>query len=409
MKKTILREYARLIAECGANVQKGQEVFINAGLDQPEFVKMLVEECYKLGASRVVVDFDYAPLQKIHVKYCDVETLGSLTNYQKARWEHYVEKLPCRIYIESDDPDGLKGINQNKMLKVQQMKYPLLKGYMDQMDNKYQWCIAAVPGPAWAKKLFPDTTKRQAMEKLWDAILATSRVTEYGDPVDAWDRHNADLMSRCKYLNSLGIEKLHYTSSNGTDLTVGMIPEAVFKGGGDLSLKGIFVNPNIPTEECFISPMRGKAEGKVVATMPLSRDGQLIENFWIRFHNGRAVEWEAEKNDQLLTNIINSDDGAGYLGECALVPYNSPIRESGLLFYNTLFDENAACHLALGAGFVDTIRDFQHKSLEECRKLGINDSMVHVDFMIGSEDMSIDAVTRDGKTVPIFRNGTWAF
>ena len=409
MKKTTLRKYARLIAQCGVNVQKGQEVFITAGLDQPDFVKMVAEECYKLGATRVVVDFDYQPLTKLHVKYCSLETLGGLTDYQKARFEHYVEKLPCRIYLESDDPDGLKGINQHKMLRAQQMRYPLIKGYRDEMENKYQWCIAAVPGPAWAKKLFPDTTKRQAMEKLWDAILATSRVTEYGDPVDAWDRHNADLMSRCKYLNSLGIEKLHYTSSNGTDLTVGMIPEAVFKGGGDLSLQGIFFNPNIPTEECFISPMRGKAEGKVVATMPLSRDGQLIENFWIRFHNGRAVEWEAEKNDQLLTNIINSDDGAGYLGECALVPFNSPIRESGLLFYNTLFDENAACHLALGAGFADTIRDYEHKSLEECREMGINDSMIHVDFMIGCEDMSIDAITRDGKTVPIFRNGTWAF
>ena len=409
MKKTTLRKYARLIAQCGVNVQKGQEVFITAGLDQPDFVKMVAEDCYKLGATRVVVDFDYQPLTKLHVKYCSLETLGGLTDYQKARFEHYVEKLPCRIYLESDDPDGLKGINQHKMLRAQQMRYPLIKGYRDEMENKYQWCIAAVPGPAWAKKLFPDTTKRQAMEKLWDAILATSRVTEYGDPVDAWDRHNADLMSRCKYLNSLGIEKLHYTSSNGTDLTVGMIPEAVFKGGGDLSLQGIFFNPNIPTEECFISPMRGKAEGKVVATMPLSRDGQLIENFWIRFHNGRAVEWEAEKNDQLLTNIINSDDGAGYLGECALVPFNSPIRESGLLFYNTLFDENAACHLALGAGFADTIRDYEHKSLEECREMGINDSMIHVDFMIGCEDMSIDAITRDGKTVPVFRNGTWAF
>ena len=409
MKKTTLRKYARLIAQCGVNVQKGQEVFINAGLDQPDFVKMVAEECYKLGASRVVVDFDYQPLTKLNVKYCSLETLGGLTGYQKARFEHYVEKLPCRIYLESDDPDGLKGINQHKMLRAQQMRYPLIKGYRDEMENKYQWCIAAVPGPAWAKKLFPDTTKRQAMEKLWDAILATSRVTEYGDPVDAWDRHNADLMSRCKYLNNLGIEKLHYTASNGTDLTVGMIPEAVFKGGGDLSLKGIFFNPNIPTEECFISPMRGKAEGKVVATMPLSRDGQLIENFWIRFHNGRAVEWEAEKNDQLLSNIINSDDGAGYLGECALVPFNSPIRESGLLFYNTLFDENAACHLALGAGFADTIRDFEHKSLDECRAMGINDSMIHVDFMIGCEDMSIDAITRDGRTVPIFRNGTWAF
>ena len=407
MQKTRLKKYARLIARIGANVQKGQEVFILAGLDQPEFVKMVTEECYKLGASRVVVDFDYQPLEKLHVRYCTLKTLGSLTGYQKARWEHYVEKLPCRIYIDSDDPDGLKGINQNKMLKAQQMRYPLIKGFRDEMENKYQWCIAAVPGPAWAKKVFPGLRTSQAMEKLWEAILSTSRVTE--DPVAAWEEHNADLKKRCDYLNSLGIEKLHYTSSIGTDFTVGMIPEAEFKGGGDTSLKGIFFNPNIPTEECFISPMRGEAEGWVAASMPLSREGQLIENFRIRFEGGKAVEWHAEKNEQLLTNIITADEGSCYLGECALVPFDSPIRNSGLLFYNTLFDENAACHLALGMGFADTIRGFEDKTLEECRALGINDSMVHVDFMIGTEDLAIDAVTRDGKTVAVFRNGNWAF
>ena len=407
MKKTILKKYARLIAECGANVQKGQEVFILAQTDQPEFVGMVTEACYKLGASRVVVDFDYAPLEKLHVKYCSLDILGSLTRYQKARWEHYVEKIPCRIYLESEDPDGLKGIDQDKMLKARQMRYPLIKGYRDELENKYQWCIAAVPGPAWAKKVFPGMRASQAMEKLWEAILSTSRVTD--DPVAAWKNHNADLKARCDYLNSLGIEELHYTAGNGTDFTVGMIPEAEFKGGGDTSLQGIFFNPNIPTEECFISPMKGKAEGTVVASMPLSRDGQLIEDFRIRFENGKAVEWHAGKNEQLLTNIITADEGAAYLGECALVPYDSPIRNSGLLFYNTLFDENAACHLALGMGFADTIRDFEKKTLEECRGLGINDSMIHVDFMIGTEDMNIDAKTRDGKTVPVFRNGNWAF
>ena len=407
MKKTVLRKYAQLIAQCGVNVQKGQEVFIVAGLDQPEFVKMVVEACYKLGASRVVVDWDYQPLEKLHNRYCTVETLGSLTGYQKARWEHFVEKLPCRIYIDSEDPDGLRGINQKKMMKAQQMRYPLVKGYRDEMENKYQWCIAAAPGEAWAKKLFPDLSKHQAVEKLWEAILSTSRVTD--DPVAAWDAHNADLTARCDYLNSLGIEKLHYTASNGTDFTVGMIPEAVFKGGGDTSLKGVFFNPNIPTEECFISPMRGQAEGVVHASMPLSHDGQLIEDFWIRFHEGKAVEWHAEKNNQLLTNIITADEGAAYLGECALVPFDSPIQNTGLLFYNTLFDENAACHLALGMGFADTIRDFENKTLDECRALGVNDSMVHVDFMIGTADLAIDAETRDGRTVAIFKDGNWAF
>ena len=407
MKKTLLRKYARLIAECGVNVQKGQEVFVSAGLEQPEFTQMVVEECYKLGASRVEVDFDYQPLAKTQFKYCSAETLGDMTVYQKARWEHYVEKLPCRIHLASDDPDGLKGIDQDKMLQVQRMRFPLIKGYRDEMENKYQWCIAGVPGTAWAKKLFPNLTKHQAVEKLWEAILSTSRVTD--DPVAAWKDHNQDLQDRCAYLNSLGIDKLHYTASNGTDFTVGMIPEAEFKGGGDTSLQGIFFNPNIPTEECFISPKRGAAEGKVVASMPLSRQGQLIENFWIRFEDGKAVEWNAEKNYQLLTNIITSDEGAAYLGECALVPYDSPIRESGLLFYNTLYDENAACHLALGRGFADTIRGFEEKTLEECRELGVNDSMIHVDFMIGCADLNIEAITRDGKTVQIFRDGNWAF
>ena len=407
MKKTVLRKYAHLIAKCGVNVQEGQEVFITAGLDQPEFVQMLVEVCYKLGASRVVVDWDYQPLQKTHYKYESLETLGSLTGYQKARWEHYLEKIPCRIYLESEDPDGLKGIDQDKMLKAQQMRYPLIKGYRDELENKYQWCIAAVPGAAWAKKLFPGLRKRQAVEKLWEAILTTSRVTD--DPVGAWQEHNKDLQDRCAYLNTLGIDKLHYTSSNGTDFTVGMIPEAEFNGGGETSLQGIYFNPNIPTEECFISPMKGVAEGMVVSTMPLSREGQLIENFWIRFENGKAVEWHAEKNEQLLTNIITADEGSAYLGECALVPYDSPIRQSGLLFFNTLFDENAACHLALGHGFPDTIKGFEEKTLEECRALGVNDSMVHVDFMIGCEDLNIDAITRDGQTVAVFRNGNWAF
>ena len=407
MKKTVLRKYAHLIAACGVNVQPGQEVFIMAGLDQPEFVKMVVEECYKLEASRVVVDWDYQPLQKTRYQYESLETLGSLTGYQKARWEHYLEKIPCRIYLESDDPDGLKGIDQEKMLKAQQMRYPLIKGYRDELENKYQWCIAAVPGVAWAKKLFPELTKNQAVEKLWQVILSTSRVTD--DPVQAWKEHNADLHERCAYLNSLGIASLHYTASNGTDFTVGMIPEAEFKGGGDTSMQGIFFNPNIPSEECFISPKRGAAEGKVVASMPLSREGQLIDKFWIRFHEGKAVEWHAELNEQLLTNIITADEGAAYLGECALVPFDSPIQNSGLLFYNTLFDENAACHLALGHGFPDTIKGFEEKSLEECRALGVNDSMVHVDFMIGCADLNIDAITRDGQTIAIFRDGNWAF
>lgn len=406
MKKTILRKYARLIAARGANVQKGQEVFIDAGLDQPEFVQMLVEECYRLGASRVVVDWSYQPLEKLHVRHQSLKTLSELTDYQEARYKHYLDKLPCRICIESDDPDGLRGINQKKQAQAKQKRYPLIKGYLDAMEDRYQWCIAAVPGAAWAKKLFPKMSKHQAVEKLWELILATSRVTD--DPISAWDEHNRDLHARCDWLNRLGIDRLHYTAGNGTDLTVGMIPEAEFKGGDDTTLNGVCFNANIPTEECFISPMRGVAEGVVHASMPLSYAGQMIERFWIRFHEGKAVEWHADVNNDLLTHIITMDEGSACLGECALVPYDSPIQNSGILFYNTLFDENAACHLALGMGFAFTIKDYASHTLEECRAMGVNDSMVHVDFMIGTPDMAIDAITRDGKTIPVFRNGNWA-
>ena len=407
MKKTVLREYARLIVRCGINVQKGQEVLVYADLDQPEFVQMVVEEAYKAKAKKVVVEWNYQPLQKVHVRYQSVKTMGAVTEWQKAKQEYFCEVIPARIHLVSEDPDGLKGINMEKVTKARQMSYPILKPYRDRRENKEQWCIAAVPGAAWAKKVFPGLRTSAAMEKLWEAILFTSRVNE--DPVKAWEEHNADLKKRCDYLNSLNIRSLHYTAANGTDLTVGLIPESQWRGGGDTSLQGIYFNPNIPTEECFISPLRGEAEGIVYSTKPLSYRGQLIDNFWIRFENGEAVDSGAEQGADLLKTMLTMDEGAAYLGECALVPQKSPICESGILFYNTLFDENAACHLAMGMGFADTIKDFQDKTLEECRELGINDSMIHEDFMIGCDSMNIDAVCADGSTAAIFRDGNWAF
>ncbi len=407
MKKTVLREYARLIVRSGVNVQKGQEVQIYAELDQPEFVQMVVEEAYKAKAREVVVNWSYQPLQKIHTRYQSVRVLGEVKDWQIARQQHYCDVLPARIHLISEDPDGMKGVNMEKLSKARQMSFPILKPYRDQRENREQWCIAAVPGVAWAKKVFPGLSRGQAVEKLWEAILQTARVTE--DPLKAWELHNAELKARCDYLNGLGIASLHYTADNGTDLTVGMIGQAQFCGGGENSLQGIFFNPNIPTEECFITPMRGKAEGIVYATKPLSYQGQLIEDFSIRFAEGKAVEVHAKKGEELLKTMISMDEGAAYLGECALVPQNSPIAQSGLLFYNTLFDENAACHLALGMGFADTIRDFQNRTLEECRALGVNDSMIHEDFMIGCDSMHIDAITADGRVIPIFDAGNWAF
>ena len=408
MKKSILREYAKLIVRCGINVQKGQEVLIYAGLDQPEFVAMVVEEAYKAKAGLVTVNWNYQPLTKLHARYQTVKSLGTVREWEKAKLQHYVDTVPCRIHLISDDPDGLKGVNTAKLAKGRQMSYPILKPYSDARNGQEQWCGAAVPGVAWAKKLFPGLSKNQAVEKLWEAILSASRVLD-GDPIEKWAKHNENMANHCKYQNDLKIEKLHLFADNGTDLTVGLIAEGQFCGGGETTKSGVFFNPNIPTEECFTSPKRGEAEGIVHSTKPLSYQGQLIDKFWMRFENGKAVEAHAEIGDEVLQTMLNMDEGARYLGEVAIVPQSSPINQSGLLFFNTLYDENAVCHLAVGMGFMDCLTDYHNRTLEEGRQLGINDSMIHTDFMIGCDTMNIDAICADGRTVRIFENGQWTF
>ena len=407
MNKTRLKKYAKLIVRQGVNVKKGQEVYISCELDQPKFVEMVVEECYKAGARKVVVDWTHQPTLKLDTKYCTEEVLGTLDSWQIERWQHQVDILPCKIYLLSDDPDGLCGVDQRKYASAMAKRAKTVKPIRAKMENKYQWCIAAVPGEKWAKKIFPNDRVNVAINKLWDAILDSSRVDD--DPIKAWKDHNEELAKRCDYLNSLGIKELRYKSSNGTDFRVGLLPNAEFQGGGEYALdSGIYFNPNIPSEEVFTSPRRGDADGIVYSSKPLSYGGQLIDNFYIKFVDGKAVEVGAETNEELLREIIGMDEGAAYLGECALVPYSSPIRKSGILFYNTLFDENAACHLALGRGFTNTIIGYEKYTEEELHNMGINDSVVHEDFMIGTEDLSITAVTDKGD-VPIFENGEWAF
>ena len=408
MNKTRLKKYANLIARCGVNVQKGQEVVVNAGLDQPEFVKMVVDECYKAGAKKVSVEWSYQPLTKLNVRYCSDKVLATMEEWQIKKLEHRAEVLPCMIHLISEDPDGLAGINQKKMAKSMAARAKIIKPIRTKMENKYQWVIAAVPGKEWAKKVFPGEKASVAVEKLWEAILSTSRVND--DPIEAWRKHNEDLASRCKFMNALGIKELKYKSASGTDFRVGLLPNAIFMAGGEETLgSNIYYNPNIPSEELFTSPRKGDADGIVYSSRPLSYGGQLIDKFWIRFEGGKAVDVGAEKNEELLRELIGMDEGAAYLGECALVPYNSPIRESGLLFYNTLFDENAACHLALGRGFTNVIKGYENYTEKELHDMGINDSFVHEDFMIGTEDMSIIAVCGDGREVKIFENGNWAF
>ena len=406
MNKTRLNKYADLIVEKGLNVKKGQDVIIFAELDQPDFVTMLVNKLYKYGARRVMVEFSYQPITKATIKGASLKTLSTFETFQLEKFKWRSEKLPAYLHLISEDPDGMTGVDHLKFAKSQQAKYPIVKPFIDSWECKCQWCIAAVPGKKWAKKVFPNDRVSVAMEKLWNAILDCALVTD--DPIAEWNAFNTAIKQKCDYLNSLKLKKLYYKSSNGTDFQVTLNPLGKFCGGYDTTLDGVKYNPNIPSLEIFTSPKYGECEGTVVATKPLSYQGQLIENFSITFENGKVSKVNAEKNVELLQKMVSMDEGASMLGECALVPFDNPINNSGLLFYETLFDENACCHLALGRGFPDCLFGYENMTNEQYHENGINESMIHVDFMIGSADLEIVGEKENGEKVTIFKNGNWA-
>lgn len=409
MKKSILKAYAALIVRSGVNLQKGQDAVLFIDVHQDEFAAMIVNECYEAGAHKVTVRWTSEAVTKATYKKSPKTHIADVLPMDEAFQNYLTEKLPALIYIESDDPDGLKDLDPEKMSYVRRKNYERFHEIMEKRENKYQWCIAGVPSPAWAKKVFPNESKSRAIEKLWEAILETSRAQD-GNGIENWEKHSADLKKRCDYLNSLRLKKLHYTSKNGTDLTVGLIPGVRFEGGSEKALgSGIVYEPNIPSEECFTSPMRGQAEGIVFASKPLSYMGTLIENFSVRFHEGKPIEVHAEKGEEALKSILTLDDGSANLGECALVPFHSPINDTGLLFYSTLYDENASCHLALGRGFTELYPDYEKYTEEQIHSFGINKSLSHVDFMIGTQDFHIVGTKEDGTEVEIFRDGEWAF
>ena len=409
MKKSLLKNYAKLIVKTGANVQKKQDVIIHSSVEIAEFTSYVVEACYKAGAREVRVEWSHTPITALHYKYQKVDVLAEINEWQHEKYKHNIKTLPAQIHLISDDPDGLKEVDQNKMTQVRSIIGPVVMKYREQMENKYQWTIAGIPGKAWAKKVFPELNEKKAIEALWDAILSVSRAKD-GNPIENWNEHNANVVDKCKKLNDLCIKTLTYKSSNGTDFTVGLHDCTVFEGGISRTLNGVTYNPNIPTEECFVSPDKTTACGTVMSTKPLSVMGKLVDKFGFVFEEGKIVKVLAENDEHkdVLEKLISLDEGARMLGEVALVPFNSPINMTGLLFYNTLYDENACCHLAIGRAFNECIRDYDKLSEEEIKAVGLNQSMIHVDFMIGSEDLSIVAETYDGKTVQIFKDGNWA-
>lgn len=407
MKKSLIRNYAKLIARVGANVQKGQRVVITAQLDQPDFVCMLAEECYRAGASDVVVEWQYQPLEKLASRFETVKELAYVSPWEEEKLKGRARELPVTIKLLSADPDGMKGADREKITLASMARSAITKPYTDAMTNRHQWCVAAVPSAGWAKKIFPEERVGRAVERLWELILQTSRA-DGKDPLTDWMWHNRALRDKCDKLNALDLVSLEYWSSNGTRLKVGLIREAQFISGKKSTVSGNYFNPNIPTEECFTTPKRGEAEGIVYAVKPLSYGGELIEDFWLRFEGGKAVACGAKRNGALLEKILSMDEGAAYLGECALVPFDSPINRTGILFYNTLFDENACCHLALGRGYSNTVIGFEKMAKSDFSALGVNDSMIHVDFMIGAEDLEIIGVTAEGERVAIFEGGNWS-
>ena len=405
----LLAEYARLIIRTGANVQPGQIVQLSISVEQHEFAALLTEEAYRAGAKKVNLNWLSDQQDRLHYRYAEEAVLSRTLPWEEEKLRQMTDDLPVRIFIESEDPDALAGLDPEKLSRVMQSRSAVAKPYRDAIDGRHQWCIAALPSAAWARKCFPGKTDEEAVALLFEAVFRTVRIEEKGDAVAAWKAHTDLLSRKSAWLNEQHFTRLHYESSNGTDFNVELIPEAHWEGAGTTNLEnGTYYIPNMPTEEIFTSPRAGKCEGTLVAVKPLSWNGQLIEDFSITFTDGKASSWKAGKGQELLGKMLHMDKGAAMLGEVALVPKESPVNRCGFLFYNTLFDENACCHFAVGQGFKEVLPEGERLSTREATAAGINDSIIHVDFMVGAEDLSITGFRADGSSAAIFCNGTWA-
>lgn len=407
MNQKIYEEYAKLAVEIGINLKEGQDVEITASTKCADFVKEIVKVCYADKARSVKVEWLNEEIDKLRWLYEDEKVMSEVLTWQEEKAKHRAETLPCKIYVDDADPDAYNGIDLKKYAAVRKARYSILKKYSDMEDNRNQWVIVAIPSVKWAKKVFPALSDDEAVSKLWEAIIKTMRLDQK-DPVQAWKDHIDDLQEKSNKLNEMNLDYLEYKSSNGTDLTLKLQPNHYWISARETNMLGNDFTANMPTEEVFTMPKRDGVDGVVVSTKPLSLQGQLVENFKVTFKDGKCVEVTAEKGQDVLENMLNMDENSRHLGEVALVPYNSPINQTGLLFSNTLFDENACCHLAFGEAFKNNIRGYENMSEEDFKKVGFNESINHVDFMIGSDDLDIVGVDHDGNRYQIFKNGVWA-
>ncbi len=408
MNESILRKYAKLAVRSGVNVQKGQPLVITASVRDADFTEYCVEEAYKAGASVVNVKWNDEVISHMDYEYQDTETLKIIPDWfiDRVRYEH--DNKACYLHIESETPGFMSDIDQEKLTARRLVYMEKMKPYRAYtMNNIGQWSIVALPNPKWAKRLFPDLAEDKAVEALWKAILTAVRVREDNDPVAEWEAHDKELADHCRILNDHQFDKLHFESETGTDLYVGLVKDHIWCGGIGETPEGICFNPNMPTEEVFCMPDRNRVDGKVVASKPLSYNGKVIEDFWFEFKDGAVVDYGAGKSEEALKQLLDTDEGSKHLGEVALISYDSPISNMNILFFNTLFDENASCHLALGRCYAENIKGGYDMTEEDILAAGGNQSLNHEDFMFGTRGMKVTGIKADGSTVEIFRNGNF--
>ncbi|MBR5471716.1 MAG: aminopeptidase [Oscillibacter sp.] len=403
-----LQEYARLLVRVGLNVQKGQRLVISSPVECAYFARMCGSEAYAIGCKEVVMNWHDDALARMKYLHADDEVFDTVPLWRRHFFNDHALEGTAYLAISASDPENLKGVDTKRLIRAQQASGKALKDFDRlQMCGGFPWCIASIPIPSWAKTVFPDVSGDEAMSRLWDAIFKAVRISGDGTAVEKWEKHLATLHQRMEKLNALNFKSLHYTNSLGTDLTVELPEGHIWEAGNDVTLSGQEFIANIPTEELFTAPLKTGVNGVVYASMPLVHDGSIIDGFHFVVKDGKIVEAHAEKGEEVLQGAISVDEGASFFGEVALVPYDSPISNQKILFYNTLFDENAACHIAFGEAY-PCLQGGQSMSKDELKQRGLNDSITHVDFMIGTADLSITGVTHDGKEIPVFVNGNFA-
>jgi len=403
-----LEKYAELAVRVGVNIQPNQNLTINASTEVLEFVRLVVKKAYEAGARNVYVEWHDDVITRTRFELASEEALSDYPEWKAKGLETLAENDGAFMSIISSDPDLLSGIDPKRIAASTKAAGMALTKYRNYLQaDKASWTVIAAPSKEWAAKVFPNESEDKQVEKLWEAIFRTTRIDQ-ADPVEAWKQHNDSLHTKVEYLNNKRYKKLHY-KADGTDLTIELHPTHTWVGAGSENEKGNFFMANMPTEEVFTVPLRNGVNGVVQSTKPLSYSGNLIDNFSLTFEDGRIVSVKAEKGEAVLKQLVETDEGSHYLGEIALVAHDSPISQSGILFYNTLFDENASNHLAIGNGYAFCVEGGKKMSREELEKVGVNSSLTHVDFMIGAANMDIDGIKEDGTSEPIFRNGTWAF